>query len=120
MISETRRRGENQPNLPDPSQKSTISGIVRAPLCLTLRARKTHSKTSPQAPLPSHQKAGVPACQARPAMPRVAEPPTQEAAMEIPTSQGPLLRELTKKESIAPPRLSRMASHTPMPSRRIA
>ena len=63
-----------------------ISGMVRAVLASrTFGSIKTRKRTRPAAPDRSHQAAGVPASNARPLMPTVAEPPTQEAMIEKPT-----------------------------------
>ncbi len=95
--------------------------MVCAPLSRTFFARNRVSTSSPHTPLPSHQKAGVPACQASPAIPSVAEPPTHEAIMEIPTCHGPEARLLMKKAELPfPARDSRSASSSPIPINKAA
>ena len=90
MITEARGR------LGSPKKAVSISGMVTAPLSRTFWARNRLSTVRPTAPEPSHQKAGVPTCQARPAMPMVAEPPTQEDTMERATAKAVLRRPLRK------------------------
>ena len=68
---------------------SAMSGRVKTLLRRTLRARTVLRTSSPTAPEPSHQKAGVPDVKASPVMPMVADAPTHDATMEIPTTPAP-------------------------------